>query len=371
MLRQPTSARALAAGLALALFVGVLCAVLVRQGNPGNMGICGACFLRDAAGALGLVAPPAREKVAYLRPEVAGLILGAFLLAVARRRFTARSGTYAGSRFLLGLFMGVAALVFLGCPFRMLQRLGGGDLNALLGLAGFVPGVLLGVVFERGGYRLGSSAEVPAPVGLQGPAIAGILLALALSGALFGPVPGAAGPGPARAPWLLSLGLAGAAGAALSATGFCAILAIRQLVQPRKGMLLGAGALVVGYGLVLLLTGAWAPGWEGQPVAHRDGLWNALAMALVGLTGVLAGGCPVRQMVMAGEGHADALVTCGGLLLGGALAHDLGLASSTAGATEGGRWAVALGFAWAIAYAVAMTPWRAARTGSGGTSDAR
>jgi YedE family putative selenium metabolism protein len=193
----------------------------------------------------------------------------------------------------------------------------------------------------------------------------GILLALALSGALFGPVPGAGGAGPARAPWLLSLAVGAAAGAALSATGFCAVLAARQVVLPRKGVLLGAVAIVAGYGLVLAATGAWKGGSLDQPVAHGDGVWNAVSMALVGLTGVLAGGCPVRQLVMVGEGHADALVTCGGLVLGGALAHDLGLASSAAGPTSAGTWAVVLGLAWALAYGVAMTPWRRAGAGEG------
>jgi YedE family putative selenium metabolism protein len=363
MLRHPSSARTLGLGLALLLLVGVLCAVLVRNGNPGNMGVCGACFLRDAAGSLGLVAPPVREKVAYLRPEIAGLVLGAFLLALARRRFTARSGTHAGSRFVLGLFMGIGALVFLGCPFRMLQRLGAGDLNAVAGLAGFVPGVLVGLLLERRGYGLGKSSEVPAPVGLQGPAMVGILVALALSGALFGPVPGEGGAGPARAPFLLSLAVGAVAGAALSATGFCAVLAARQIVLPQKGVLLGAVAIVVGYGLVLAASGAWKGGSADQPIAHTDGLWNAISMALVGLTGVLAGGCPVRQLVMVGEGHADALVTCGGILVGGAIAHDLGLASSAAGPTAAGTWAVVLGLAWALAYGIAMTPWRRAGAG--------
>ena len=36
------------------LLIGVLAAVLVKLGNPGNMGFCIACFIRDIAGALGL-----------------------------------------------------------------------------------------------------------------------------------------------------------------------------------------------------------------------------------------------------------------------------------------------------------------------------
>ena len=33
--------------------LGVLGATLVHFGNPGNMGVCVACFLRDTTGALG------------------------------------------------------------------------------------------------------------------------------------------------------------------------------------------------------------------------------------------------------------------------------------------------------------------------------
>ena len=36
------------------LVIGVLAAVLQKLGNPGNMGICTACFERDISGALGL-----------------------------------------------------------------------------------------------------------------------------------------------------------------------------------------------------------------------------------------------------------------------------------------------------------------------------
>ncbi|RPJ18728.1 MAG: YedE-related selenium metabolism membrane protein, partial [Desulfobacteraceae bacterium] len=35
-------------------FIGVFAALLQKWGNPGNMGICVACFDRDIVGALGL-----------------------------------------------------------------------------------------------------------------------------------------------------------------------------------------------------------------------------------------------------------------------------------------------------------------------------
>jgi len=359
MLRKDGLSRAsLAAALLLLAGVGAAAALLVKLGNPGNMGICGACFLRDLAGALGL----SQGAPKIFRPEVAGLLLGAMAWRAARGRFEARSGGFAVARFLLGVLMGLGALVFLGCPFRMLQRIGGGDLNAILGLLGFVPGVGIGLYFERRGYSIGRTAPAPRAVGLLGPVVALLLLGLfLLEGPLLGPRPGQAG-APAHADWKLSLGLALAAGAALSATGFCAVSAARQVFSGRKTMLFGAGLLVLGYAAVALAAGTFRLGAAGQPIAHTDALWNVLSLLLVGLCGALAGGCPVRQMVMAGEGNGDAFVAVLGIVTGGALAHNLGIVSSAAGATAAGRWTVAIGIVASVAYAASIA--RASRAPS-------
>jgi len=339
-------------GLALAAGVGALCAVLVALGNPGNMGICGACFLRDLTGALRMI-----EKPRIFRPEVSGVLLGALAYVVLRRRFAARSGSFASTRFFFGLWMGIGALVFLGCPFRMLQRIGGGDMNAVIGAGGFIAGVGLGHLFERRGYTVGKTEIVKAPIGLLGPAAAAILLVLFLRELLAGPPPGPSQP-PVHAGWIAALGIATAAGVALSATGFCAVSAARAIFLKRKRMLLAAGLLILGYAVVALATGRFKGGFGGQPAAHRDVFWNMLSMALVGITGVLAGGCPVRQMVMAGEGNGDAFMTVAGIATGTALAHNLGMVSSPDGATSPGKWATGIGLAIAIAYAVAMTSGR-------------
>src|SRR6188768_1526456 len=85
-------------GIGLTLIVGVIAAALVLAGNPGNMGICGACFLRDVAGALGMISKPPQQvdpKFAYFRPEVAGVVFGALAAALVSRRFVARSGGHA------------------------------------------------------------------------------------------------------------------------------------------------------------------------------------------------------------------------------------------------------------------------------------
>ncbi len=51
-----------------------------------------------------------------------------------------------------------------------------------------------------------------------------------------------------------------------------------------------------------MILGYFNPGFAGQPVAHTDGLWNALGMALAGFGCVLLGAARWVQLVLAGEG---------------------------------------------------------------------
>lgn len=349
MLRGDVPTRTGLLALLLLAVVGAIAGTLVALGNPGNMGLCGACFLRDAAGALHLHRGPA-----LARPEVPGLVLGALGWSLLQRRHIGRSGSFAVARLLLCVAMAIGALVFLGCPFRLLQRLAGGDANAWLALPGFVLGVWLATGFERHGYTLGRTHEVPPAIGLLGPLACAGLLAAAWAGA------GLADSSTPRAPFAASLLLALLAGGILSATGFCAISAVRALFRPGRWMLWAALACIGGCALVLAATGKASPGFAGQPVAHGDWLWNTLALVLVGFTGACAGGCPVRQLVMAGEGNGDAFVGCVGLLVGGALAHALGLVAAPATATaaggpgHAGRIAVVALLALVVGYAAAV-----------------
>ncbi|MGE3881462.1 MAG: YedE family putative selenium transporter [Planctomycetota bacterium] len=348
MLRTDATPRQNLIALSLVAAVGVIAALLVAAGNPGNMGLCGACFLRDLAGALGFFQAPAPR---IFRPELTGIVMGALLCVLARRRYAARSGSFAASRFMLGVLMAQGALVFLGCPFRMLQRLGGGDLNAWLALPGFVAGVFVATRFERRGYSIGKTSPVTAPIGLWTHFVfLGLLVLFLTGGALSGPGPGNAD-SPAHAAWSVSLVLGLGAGAILSLTGFCAISAARQLFLPKRRMSLAAGLLILAYAATAFATGNAKWSFDGQPIAHTDLLWNALGLALVGLCGALAGGCPVRQLVMAGEGNGDAFVCVMGLVVGGALAHTLGIASTPAGASDAGRIATLAGLSIALTYA--------------------
>ena len=128
--------------------VGLAAVVLTHLGNPANMGFCIACFLRDITGAVGM---HGAAKVQYVRPEIIGLVLGAFIMSVATKEFRAKAGSSPATRFVLGAFVMIGALAFLGCPLRMVLRIGGGDLNAVVGLVGFTLGIFIGIQFLKRG----------------------------------------------------------------------------------------------------------------------------------------------------------------------------------------------------------------------------
>ena len=80
--------------------VGILAVALTFFGNPANMGFCIACFIRDIAGGVGL---HRAAVVQYIRPEIIGLVLGAFAIALLKKDFAPRGGSSPMLRFVLGL----------------------------------------------------------------------------------------------------------------------------------------------------------------------------------------------------------------------------------------------------------------------------
>ena len=331
--------------------VGILGPLLVDQGNPGNMGICVACFTRDTAGALGL---HRAAVVQYIRPEIIGFVLGSLVAALVFREFRPRTGSAPLVRFVLGAFAMIGALVFLGCPWRAYLRLSGGDLNALFGIAGLVGGILVGIVFLRAGFSLGRSRPAPSALGWVMPALtAGLLVLLVLApqfgrdanGAPIGPVFfSASGPGSQHAPLLLALGVGLLVGFLAQRSRFCTVGAVRDVVLMRDPHLFnGVIALLLAAIVTNLILGQFNLGFLNQPVAHTDGLWNFGGMVLAGLAFTLAGGCPGRQLFMAGEGDGDAGVFILGMLVGAGFAHNFNLASSATGPAPFGPAAVIVG----------------------------
>lgn len=324
-----------------AVLIGIISVILVYLGNPANMGFCLACFVRDTAGSLGL---HRAEVVQYLRPELIGLVLGSFSLALVRKEFSPRGGSSPFTRFTLGFFAMVGALMFLGCPFRMLLRLAGGDFNAIVGLVGFVAGIGLGIFFLNRGFTLKRTHSFSRLEGFSMPIVAVLLLCLAV----FTPnllIFSQEGPGSKYAPLLVAL-LAGiVVGALAQRTRFCMVGGIRDFLLFRETtLILGFIALLIAAMIANIALGFFHPGFAGQPIAHTDGLWNFLGTALLGFACVLLGGCPLRQFVLAGEGNTDSAITILGLLVGAAFCHNFKLASSAEGPTPNGKIAVIIGF---------------------------
>lgn len=379
------------------LIIGAVAAWLVSQGNPGNMGLCIACFLRDT---VGFFAGGAANMggVAYIRPELVGLPLGAGVAAIAGREFRSRGGSAPLLRFVLGAVFMIGALVFLGCTVRAWLRLGGGDLSALAGIAGIVAGVGIGTVLLRRGFDLGRAASQSSWVGWIAPAAFAALLVVAAlwasgvslpwatvtpagakqtaekaviaadgqsvlkpAGATLadGAVVGADGvvisakesvkaakpmPGGKRAPFLIALMAGLVLGVVAQRSRFCTIGGVRDsILWKRFDLLLGIVGLLAGAGIVNLALGQFNVAFAGQPVAHTDVLGSFAGMTVAGLAAVMLGGCPFRQVIMSGEGDADAGMAVLGMATAALAAHWLGFASSAKGLAPLGWPALAVG----------------------------
>jgi hypothetical protein len=322
--------------------IGILAVILVRCGNPVNMGICIACFIRDTAGGLGL---HRSEVVQYIRPEVIGIVLGAFLMAFAKKEFDVRGGSSPFIRFILGFIVTIGALMFLGCPLRMVLRLGGGDLNAVIGLAGFAAGIGIGIIFLKNGFSLKRTYRLSKFEGYLFPTVNIGLLILLLTAPAFIYF-SVKGPGSAHAPVWIALAAGLIVGILAQRTRLCMVGAIRDLILFKDNyLILGFISIFVFTTLGNLLFGSYKFGFTGQSIAHADGLWNFLGMVLAGWGSVLLGGCPLRQLILAGEGNIDSVITILGMFTGAAFAHNFFLASSAQGPSPNGKIAVLIGFA--------------------------
>lgn len=369
---------------AAGLVIGVGAAWLVSVGNPGNMGLCIACFNRDITGFF-LGANANMGGVAYIRPEIIGLLGGALGASLLTREFRPRGGSSTLLRFVLGFIFMVSSLIFLGCTVRAWLRLGGGDLNALWGVAGIIVGVTFGALMLKKGYNLGRARKVSPIVGYIGPALAVVLLALAVSasvgakpaaftmtpekakstpqgavisadGAILKPVGATfvngdivaedgtvvseaavvekAGkmPGGLRAPLLISLIAGLALGIVAQRSRFCSVGGIRDVVLVRRfDLLFGVIGLLIGATVANLFFGQYVLGFVGQPVAHTNALGNFAAMVVAGLAAIMLGGCPFRQVIMSGEGDADGTMAIAGMFAGAGFAHWGKFASTPAG----------------------------------------
>ncbi|MCB7304290.1 YedE family putative selenium transporter [Bariatricus massiliensis] len=304
---------------------GLVAAALAYFGNPANMAICIACFVRDTAGALGM---HQAEVVQYARPEIIGIILGSFVISVATKEYRSTAGSSPMIRFILGIVIMIGSLVFLGCPLRMILRMAAGDLNAYVALIGFILGVATGAFALKKGFSLGRAHETNKTNGTTLPILMAGILILAVCTTLL--KSSEAGPGSVHAPIIIAL-LGGLIfGIFAQKSRMCFAGSIRDVVLMKNFDLLTViGGLFVVMLIFNIATGKFVVGFNTPGIiAHSQHLWNILGMYAVGFAAVLAGGCPLRQLVLAGQGSSDAAVTVLGLFFGAALCHNLGLASS-------------------------------------------
>lgn len=304
---------------------GAVAACLAFLGNPANMAFCIACFIRDTAGALGM---HQAEVVQYARPETIGLVLGAFLISVATKEYRSTAGSSPMIRFILGMCIMIGALVFLGCPLRMIIRMSAGDLNAWVALIGFVLGIATGVFALKKGFSLGRAQLTNKANGTVLPLITAGILVLALGTSLL--KASEAGPGSMHAPIIASLIGGLIFGALAQKSRMCFAGSIRDIILMKNFDLF---SVIAGLFVVMLVfniaTNRFVLGFNTPGIiAHSEHLWNILGMYTVGFAATLAGGCPLRQLILAGQGSSDAAVTVLGMFVGSAVCHNFGLAAS-------------------------------------------
>ena len=331
--------------------VGLAALILTASGNPANMGFCIACFLRDIAGGLGL---HSAGKVQYIRPEIIGLTLGAFGMAFAGKEFRARAGSAPALRFLLGALVIIGALAFLGCPLRMVLRLAGGDLTAIAGLLGFVFGILIGVVCLKKGFSLGRAYKVKKSDGFVLPGFMVGLLVLLVAAPAFIHF-SQEGPGASHAFWIISLVAGLVVGAIAQKSRLCMAGGIRDAFLLRDfNLLTGFVAIFVTVLIGNIVLSKFNPTLAVQPIAHHDYIWSFLGMTVVGWGSILLGGCPLRQLILAGEGNGDSAVTVFGMIVGAAIAHNFGMAGNADAMVDGTFTAGGVSAAGQIGIAIAL-----------------
>lgn len=329
--------------------IGLGAVLLSYYGNPSNTGLCVACFMENTAGALGFHDNP---RMQYLRPEIIGFVLGAFALSLLRGEFRSTGGSSPLLRFFVGLLLIIGCAVFIGCPIKLFLRITAGDLSAITGLIGLVAGIYVGLEFIENGFRLGTAEPAPKTNGLIIPGLMLFLLVLALLQPSF-IAESEKGSAAQHAPFLMSLGVGLLVGAFAQRTQFCITGGIariflwgpREIMNcPRSTGLLISIVSFVGFALAAnLLTGQFHLGLHGQPSSSPSYGWSFMGMFLVGFGSVLIRGCPLRQLIAAGQGDNDAGAAVMGMIVGAALVQNWNLGAGAEGTPVPGQMAVLLG----------------------------
>ena len=185
-----------------------------------------------------------------------------------------------------------------------------------------------GVIALKKGFSLGRAHLTNRMSGGVLPVLMLGILVLALATTLL--KSSESGPGSMHAPIILSLIGGLVFGIFAQKSRMCFAGSIRDVILMKNFDLL---TIIGSFFVVMLIyniaTGNFTLAFDTPGIiAHSEHLWNILGMYAVGFAAVLAGGCPLRQLILAGQGSSDSAVTVIGMFIGAALAHNLGLAAS-------------------------------------------
>ena len=124
-------------------------------------------------------------------------------------------------------------------------------------------------------------------------------LKLGENGALFS---SEKGPGSQHANLFISLICAIVVGIFMQISKFCSVGAISKIFERDFSMFYGVISIIVCASITNLVLDQYKFGFEAQPIAHNDMLWNFLGMTLAGLCFSLNYGRPGKHLVQMGAG---------------------------------------------------------------------
>ena len=136
------------------------------------------------------------------------------------------------------------------------------------------------------------------------------------------------GPGSMHAPIFMALIAGLIVGVLAQKSRMCMVGGIRDIVMFKNfNLIIGFVCVFIAVIVGNVVLGNFK-GFStlSQPIAHSSQVWNFLGMVIVGWGSCLLGGCPLRQLILAGEGNGDSAVTVIGMLVGAAFAHNFALA---------------------------------------------
>ena len=117
-------------------------------------------------------------------------------------------------------------------------------------------------------------------------------------------------------------------GAFMQISKFCSVGAISKIFERDSSMFYGIVSIVLFASITNLVLNQYKFGFEAQPIAHNDMLWNFLGMSLAGLCFSLSYSCPGKHLVQMGAGNLSSAVFVLGMGAGAAISHNFVLASS-------------------------------------------